>query len=150
MFRGPDIAGLRLARDDAAAALVSFRESCPRVMARTDASKLTAAADWKPACEAARTWPAADAPGFFVRFFETVRIGDGNAFATGYFEPEIAGVRRRQAGFDVPVYPFPPDLVRAKVGDAPANASASSRLAATMETANSCPITIVPRSRKAR
>ena len=123
VFRGPDIAGLRMARDDAAAALVSFRESCPRLMARTDASKLTLAADWKPACEAAGAWPAADAPGFFVRFFEAVRIGDGNAFATGYFEPEIAGVRRRQPGFDVPVYPVPPDLVRAKPGDAPANAS---------------------------
>ena len=52
-----------------------------------------------------------------------MQIGDGKAFATGYYEPEIAGVRRRQPGYDVPVYAVPPDLVRAKPGDAPANAN---------------------------
>ena len=119
VFRGPDIGSLRIASDDAAAALVSFRESCPRLLARTDGSMLTSPADWKPACDAAATWPAAGAPGFFGRYFETVRIGDGKAFATGYYEPEIAGVRHRQPGFDVPVYGIPPDLVRAKPGDAP-------------------------------
>ena len=123
VFRGPDIASLRIAGDDAAAALASFRESCPRLLARTDASLLTSSADWKPACDAAGTWPAAGAPGFFARYFESVRIGDGKAYATGYYEPEIAGVRRRQPGFDVPVYGVPPDLVRAKPGDAPPNSS---------------------------
>ena len=39
-------------------------------------------------------------------------MGDGKAFVTGYYEPEIAGVRTRQPGFDVPVYALPPDLVR--------------------------------------
>ncbi len=108
-----------MAREDAAAALVSFRESCPRLTVRNDTSGLTRPFDWKPACEAAEGWTAAKAPGFFQRFFETVRVGDGNAFATGYYEPEIAGVRRRQPGFDVPVYGLPPDLVRARPGDAP-------------------------------
>ncbi len=123
VFRGPAIGGLRIASDDAASALVSFRESCPRLLARTDASLLTSPGDWKPACDAAASWPAAGAAGFFVRYFETARIGDGKAYATGYYEPEIAGVRRREAGFDVPVYRMPPDLVRAKPGDAPPNAS---------------------------
>ena len=123
VFHGPQIGGLRIAADDAAAALASFRESCPRLLARTDASLLTSPGDWKPACDAAATWPAAGAAGFFQRHFEAVRIGDGKAFATGYYEPEIAGVRRRQPGFDVPVYQMPPDLVRAKPGDAPPNAS---------------------------
>ncbi len=123
LFRGPDIGSLRISASDAAAALVSFRESCPRLLARADASLLTNSGDWKPACEAAKAWPAAGAPGFFERFFETARIGDGNAFATGYYEPEIAGVRRRLPGYDVPVYGMPPDLVRAKPGDAPANSS---------------------------
>ncbi len=50
--------------------------------------------------------------------FETAIIGDGRAFATGYYEPEIAGVRDRQEGFGVPVYRLPPDLVRANPGDA--------------------------------
>jgi membrane-bound lytic murein transglycosylase A len=123
VFRGPDIGSLRIASDDAAAALASFRESCPRLIARTDVSLLTSAGDWKPACDAAASWPAAAAPGFFGRFFETVRVGDGKAHATGYYEPEIAGVHRRQPGFDVPVYAIPPDLVRARPGDAPPNSS---------------------------
>ena len=46
-------------------------------------------------------------------------MGDGKAFVTGYYEPEIAGVRTRQPGFDIPVYAVPSDLVRAKEGDAP-------------------------------
>jgi membrane-bound lytic murein transglycosylase A len=79
---------------------------------------LTIPADWKPACDIDGSWPAAGALDFFARYFETARIGDGKAFATGYYEPEIAGVRRRQPGFDVPVYGIPPDLVRAKPGDA--------------------------------
>ena len=79
VFRGPEIGALRIASDDAAAALASFRESCPRLLARTDASLLTSSGDWKVPCDSAATWPAAAAPGFFGRFFETVRIGDGKA-----------------------------------------------------------------------
>ncbi len=120
---GPAIASLAIADDDAAATLASFRESCPRLLARSDTSGLTRNGDWKPACESARGWPAADAPGFFQRYFETVRVGDGEAFATGYYEPEISGVRRRQPGFDVPVYPKPADLVRANPGEAEPNES---------------------------
>ncbi len=123
LFRGPDIASLNIDAADAASALASFRESCPRLIARTDASMLTQREDWKPACDAAASWPAAGAGGIFARFFEAVRIGDGSAYATGYYEPEIAGVRRRQPGYDVPVYRMPPDLVRAKVGDAPATST---------------------------
>jgi membrane-bound lytic murein transglycosylase A len=46
-------------------------------------------------------------------------VGEGQAFVTGYYEPEIAGSRYHQAGFDVPVYGVPPDLVHARPGDAP-------------------------------
>jgi membrane-bound lytic murein transglycosylase A len=118
VHRGPSVDSLHLARDDAATALGSFRESCPRLLARTDASGLTRAADWSLACKNAATWSSADAPAFFAQFFETARVGDGQALATGYFEPEIAGVRQRQPGFDVPVYRLPSDLVRARPGDA--------------------------------
>jgi membrane-bound lytic murein transglycosylase A len=118
VHRGPSIASLNIAPDDAAAALASFRESCPRLLARTDASALTQGGDWRTACDNAATWPLGKAPGFFAQFFETARVGDGEAHATGYFEPEIAGVRNRQPGYDVPVYKLPPDLVRARPGDA--------------------------------
>lgn len=121
--RGPAIAGLGIDSGDAAAALASFRESCPRLLARSDTSGLTQAGDWKQSCAAAATWPAGDAPRFFAQYFEAAVVGDGKAFVTGYYEPEIAGVRGRVPGYDVPVYRLPPDLVRARAGDAPPLAS---------------------------
>jgi membrane-bound lytic murein transglycosylase A len=115
---GPTVESLDLRQGDAATALLSFHESCPRLVMREDASGLTRPSDWQQACDAFASWPYADAPGFFERYFETVRVGDGNAFATGYFEPDIAGSRERLTGFDVPVYSMPTDLVRARPGDA--------------------------------
>ena len=110
---GPAITTLGIAPADARAALASFVESCPRLLARDDASGLTRARDWEPACRAAPAWPANEAVNFFAEHFETVVIGEGEAFATGYYEPEIAGQRTRGPGFDVPVYRLPEDLVRA-------------------------------------
>ena len=114
---------MTMGKDDARGALISFRTSCPRLVTRTDNSGLTTGADWKPACDAAAKWPDAEAPRFFATWFEAVRVSDGKAFATGYYEPEIAGVRIRQPGFDVPVYGLPSDLVRASEGEAPATAN---------------------------
>ena len=119
LHSGPSVASFKLAGSDARGALAAFRSSCPKLLARTDNSGLTRKADWKPACDAASAWPAAQASSFFETWFETVRVGDGKAFVTGYYEPEIAGVRNRQPGFDVPVYALPPDLIRAREGDAP-------------------------------
>ncbi|ABD25030.1 MltA [Novosphingobium aromaticivorans DSM 12444] len=116
--RGPIAAGLGFKPDNTAAALRSFVQSCPRLTKRTDNSGLTVPADWAPACAAAPGWPEGEAARFFSTYFETAEVGDGNAFVTGYFEPEIAGVRTRQPGYDIPVYAMPPDLVRARPGDA--------------------------------
>ena len=118
--RGPAISSLGIGANDARAALASFVESCPRLLAREDASGLTSARHWEPACRAAPSWPAAEAQRFFTEHFETAVIGDGNAFATGYYEPEIAGQRTRAPGFEVPVYRLPEDLVRAWPEDTPA------------------------------
>jgi membrane-bound lytic murein transglycosylase A len=109
---GPAVAALGVSDNDARGALASFIESCPRLLSREDASGLTRADDWRGACEAARGWNADNARVFFMVHFTPVQIGDGKAFATGYFEPEIAGSRTRRAGFEVPVYAMPPDLVR--------------------------------------
>ena len=117
--RGPTAAGLGLRPGNASAALASFVTSCPRLTKRADTSGLTQPADWVPACTAARNWPSADAASFFDRWFETAELGDGQAFVTGYYEPEIAGVRTPQPGYSVPVYAKPPDLVRAMPGEAP-------------------------------
>lgn len=100
-------------------ALVSFRESCPRLIKRADASGLTRPEDWEQVCDLAARWPEPDAARFFDLWFETARVGDGSAFATGYYEPEIAGVRERAEGFETPVYALPRDLVRAWPADLP-------------------------------
>ena len=109
---GPAIESLPLSNGRASAALRSYIESCPRLLARDDTSGLTRAYDWTASCNAAPTWPALDAPAFFARYFETVQVGEGRAFLTGYYEPEIAGTRTLQPGFGVPVYSLPPDITR--------------------------------------
>ena len=117
--RGVDVNQLGLGDDDAGTALVSFLESCPAILKRDDQSGLTFPEDWRPACEAASAWPVSDARRFFASYFETARVGDGAAFATGYYEPEIRGSRTRAPGYDVPVYAPPPELVRAWSDDMP-------------------------------
>ena len=116
---GPSVASMRLSAEDARGALASFVESCPRLVSRTDASKLTTGADWRAVCDRARAWPRGEAVRFFESEFDTARVGDGKTFITGYFEPEIAGCRTRQPGCEVPVYRMPPDLVRAWPADMP-------------------------------
>jgi membrane-bound lytic murein transglycosylase A len=93
----------------AATALAAFRISCPALVKRADPSGLAPPESWRPACDAAAAAP--DPLAFFAANFEAVEVADGSAFATGYFEPQIAGSRTRQPGYDVPVYRKPPDLV---------------------------------------
>ncbi|QIG53865.1 murein transglycosylase A [Altererythrobacter sp. BO-6] len=116
---GPSLASLGLNETDASAALASFVESCPKLLAREDASGLTRSEDWQGACDAASAWNGGSAIAFFATHFTPVRVSDGAAFATGYFEPEIAGCRTRQPGCEVPVYGMPGDLVRAWPADIP-------------------------------
>ncbi len=113
---GPPVATLPIADDVAARALAAFRTSCPSLIRRTDPTGLTRAADWQPACEAAKRTDDRGARTFFVRWFETAQVGDGKAFATGYYEPEIHGSRDRRRGYEVPIYGVPADLVEADLG----------------------------------
>lgn len=100
-----------LAQDEAARALAAFRTSCPAVTVRIDTSGLTQASDWQPLCRQAASLDPSFAPGFFYYGFDWVKVGDGRAFATGYYEPEIEGSRTPQPGY-APIYRIPPDLVR--------------------------------------
>jgi membrane-bound lytic murein transglycosylase A len=109
---GPSLAALNVADADARGALASFVESCPKLLAREDASGLTRKDDWQGPCERARSASPSRARAFFAEEFTPVQVGDGKAFATGYFEPEIAGSRTRRPGYAVPVYALPSDLVR--------------------------------------
>ena len=113
---GPEFGALKF--DDAGAerALKTFRASCPSLLRRNDQSGLTNAGDWQAACSAAAGWSNTDARGFFDSQFDVVQVGDGKSFATGYYEPEIAGSRVRSAGYDVPVYKRPPDLIEVDLG----------------------------------
>jgi membrane-bound lytic murein transglycosylase A len=113
---GPAFASLPLGDDAAGRALTAFRLSCPSLVRRADVSGLTQGSDWQPACDAAKTWPASDARGFFARWFETVQVADGKAQATGYYEPEIAGSRHKRPGYDVPVYAKPDDIIEVDLG----------------------------------
>ena len=86
-------------------------------MRRQDKSGLSQASDWQTLCNEARAVPSGSAAAFFRDRFDWARVGDGRAFATGYYEPEIAGVRTRQPGFDVPIYRTPTDLTRCTQAD---------------------------------
>src|SRR5688572_5409232 len=85
---GPRLDTLGISPFAAGRALAAFRVSCPDVTRRQDASGLTRPADWSTACSAAAGWPQADALAFFAAHLEPVVVGEGTAFATGYYEPE--------------------------------------------------------------
>ena len=105
--------------DPAAAdrALTAFRRSCPVLVKRSDGSGLTQPAEWAPLCVDAEMVAPGGAVAFFQTRFAWLRVGDGKAFVTGYYEPEIRGSRTRQPGFDVPVYGLPADLVKCTRAD---------------------------------
>jgi membrane-bound lytic murein transglycosylase A len=108
---GPALTGV--SPEQAQRALAAFRISCPALTKRTDASGLTRPEDWVPLCGEAAAMSAdpGAAAAWFERSFELVEVGDGKAFVTGYFEPEIAGCRTPQPGCEVPVYRKPSNLV---------------------------------------
>lgn len=115
---GPPVATL-LAEQDAARALHAFRITCPSVINREDRSGLTGVHDWVEPCRVAAGWNG-DPGRFFAEHFRAVRVGDGRAFATGYYEPEISAARQHRAGYEWPIYARPDDLIepaQARVAD---------------------------------
>jgi membrane-bound lytic murein transglycosylase A len=92
-------------------ALAAFRTSCPALVRRQDQSGLAQGQDWSPLCAQAASVAPEQAAAFFRDNFDWVRVGNGKAFATGYYEPEIQGSRTPQPGY-APIYMVPPDLVR--------------------------------------
>jgi membrane-bound lytic murein transglycosylase A len=98
-------------------ALAAFRLSCPVLIRRQDQSGLTNPADWQPLCAEAAVLPLTSAAAFFRDRFDWARVGSGEAFATGYYEPEIRGSRTRQPGYETPIYGVPADLTRCTRAD---------------------------------
>jgi membrane-bound lytic murein transglycosylase A len=115
IVRGPQIGSLPVAKSDADAAMAAFRTSCPSLVRREDLSGLTQGQDWQPACDAVKTWTG-DGLSFFATYLDAVQVGDGKAFATGYYEPEIAASRTKQPGYETPIYKRPPELVEVDLG----------------------------------
>lgn len=117
---GPDFNTLGISADNARAALRGFVVSCPALLNRTDNSGLTVSGDWTEACREAKSFTGADARTFFRQYMTPVRVGEGKAFATGYYIPEIRGSRTRQRGYETPIYKLPPDLVPINISEASA------------------------------
>ncbi len=116
---GPSFDSLPIDGADASQALGAFVASCHVPRTRDDISGLTRREDWAAPCDAAANWPRDDARRFFAGYFTPVTVGDGQGFATGYFEPQISGSAVRRPGFDVPVYALPQDLERCWRDDIP-------------------------------
>ncbi|MCU6453194.1 murein transglycosylase A [Sphingomonas sp. A2-49] len=116
VLAGPPLDTLPITDAQAEATRQAFLASCPGLMRRVDASGLTRGTDWQPACAAAASVPRGGARGFLLAHFETVQVGDGKAFATGYYEPEIAASRDRRPGYAVPIYARPTDLIDVDLG----------------------------------
>jgi membrane-bound lytic murein transglycosylase A len=115
VVRGARIGELDIGKADADAAMASFRTSCPGLLRREDQSGLTQPGDWQAACDAVKTWTG-DGVSFFAAHMDAVQVGDGKAFATGYYEPEILASRTRQLGYEVPIYKRPADLIEVDLG----------------------------------
>ncbi len=113
---GPSLDTLPITEAQAEATRAAFLASCPGLMRRPDTSGLTRGMDWQGACAAAADVPRGGARAFLVANFEAVQVGDGRAFATGYYEPEIAASRERRAGYEVPIYARPDDLIDVDLG----------------------------------
>ncbi|MDE2227573.1 MAG: murein transglycosylase A [Alphaproteobacteria bacterium] len=108
-----------------AAALPALLRSCAALAQLPDDARLGpagTAGDWRgPCAQAAALGPAGDAQA--RQFFETVFApfaasdnGKTDALITGYYEPELAGTRRKSARFAVPILKRPPDLVSVDLG----------------------------------
>ncbi|MEA2781067.1 MAG: rane-bound lytic murein transglycosylase [Rhodospirillaceae bacterium] len=128
-------------------AAAAFRRSCTKIAtlppdrALGPSGLAGSARDWQAACRAAAALPAGDdraARAFFEQGFRPYRLSDAaedgtssadQGFFTGYYLPRVAGSLRRRAGFDIPLYRRPPDLVEVADGQVlTGNATAGRRV----------------------
>src|SRR6266404_4415778 len=111
-----DIAGWN--DDDHLAAYKAFRTSCKPIAAQTapPADSKALGTSLRDPCRIARGLELADgarAKAFFEEHFLPLRIsrlGEGEGFVTGYYEPVIDGSRTQTDVYNVPVYRRPSNL----------------------------------------
>lgn len=89
-------------KDDQAAALAAFVETCD----------LLREPEWAPLCALARDVQRREdaARAFFELFFRPVMVGTPPALFTGYYEPLLDGSPVRTPRFAFPIYARPPEL----------------------------------------
>src|SRR5262245_39207701 len=104
--------------DDHLAAFAAYRTSCQalRKIPPTDGHGPIHGALWNVCRKATDLQPkdSDTARTFFEQNFQPVRIarlGEGEGFLTGYFEPIVQGSRFPNPEFHIPLYRRPPDLV---------------------------------------
>ncbi|MFT9121247.1 MAG: murein transglycosylase A [Zymomonas mobilis subsp. pomaceae] len=110
-----------MTNEKAASALAAFQQSCPFLISHTDKSGLTEKEDWSTPCSAAQAMTGNNSSGqaiaFFDRYFEPVVVGDGKAFVTGYYEPQILASSQPKTNYNTPIYRRPADLIEVHLGD---------------------------------
>ena len=114
--------------DDQLAAYRTFRASCRPIAAQHDlpSDPKALGISLRDPCRAARAVEISDgarARSFFETYFTPVRIsrlGEGDGFVTGYYEPVLEGSRAQTDVYNVPVYRRPSNLfVKGYKQDAP-------------------------------
>ena len=113
------------AEDRHAAALPALRRSCATPLryptqVEDGEKRFGRPADWRSVCEEAARIDAGAARDFFERRFRPFQVvgADGDSgLITGYYEPELAGARRRSDAYPVPLYTKPKDLVTVRLSD---------------------------------
>jgi membrane-bound lytic murein transglycosylase A len=113
-----DISGWR--EDDHLAAFQTFRASCKPIAAQDAAAvppdSRALGASLRDPCRVARSAEISDgakARAFFEQNFTPLRIsrlGEGDGFVTGYYEPVIDGSREANEVYNIPVYRRPSKL----------------------------------------
>lgn len=104
------------ADDDPSTALSAWRASCEVRGKKATGLGFGRPADWAAACAAApkRGSSAKTLRRYVESHFTPFLLADpggGAGLFTGYYEPEIAGAKRRSTKFRVPLYKRPDDLV---------------------------------------
>jgi membrane-bound lytic murein transglycosylase A len=107
------------AEDNHDAAFAAFLKSCRAILRSTPAMRegRRMYGALYHACRkavAAKPSKPGEARAFFEQNFRPIHIsplGTDDGFLTGYYEPIVTGARRREDGFDYPLYRKPPNLL---------------------------------------
>jgi membrane-bound lytic murein transglycosylase A len=103
--------------DDAKDVAAALSKSCPALQKRSDISGLTQPGDWASLCGAlAAGNPALDIKALLAAETQAVRVADGLALNTGYYEAQLDGSLVPGGAFTTPLYKRPPDLIDLDLG----------------------------------